>query len=107
MCRTIAEQLVKVRENKKINLHHSFVLRLFPSQSDFLKHFFSPHSLSLWLFPLVKMGHLSFCQENAWVSITSASVCLKVCVCVFKVFYDLGMVPSPGKVMQGPFSGSH
>lgn len=53
------------------------------------------------------MGHLSFCQENAWVSITSASVCLEVCVCVFKVFYDREMVPSPGKVMQGPFSGSH
>lgn len=30
-----------------------------------------------------------------------------VCVCVFKVFYDREMVPSPGKVMQGPFSGSH
>lgn len=55
------------------------------------------------------MGHLSFCQENAWVSITSASVCLEVCVCVcvFKVLYDREMVPSPGKVMQGPFSGSH
>lgn len=33
------------------------------------------------------MGHLSFCQENAWVNITSASVCLEVCVCVYSRFF--------------------
>lgn len=62
----------------------SFVLPLFSSQRDFLQHFSpSPTSLS---FPVVlspcKNGSPFFCQETAWVSITSISLC----VCAGKVF---------------------